>query len=134
MLRDVGFRDSVRDCIESLVSDFSPVLPSATSAGRGHAFRVVCSPDITLPSAVATATVHTEAVPRIRTRLAQTYVPKHRPMAESVTGLQYLVSLYTITHCSVFLFQIYDRPADIRIMIACVVAIAVAKVDEPLVI
>ena len=30
------------------------------------------------------------------------------------------------------IFQIYDRPADIRIMIACVVAIAGAKVDEPL--
>ena len=102
VLRDVGFRDSVRDCIESLVSDFSPALPSATSAGRGHASREVCSPDITLPSAVATATVHTEAVPRIRTRLAQAYVPKHRPMAKSVAGLQYLVSIYTITHCSVF--------------------------------
>lgn len=102
VLRDVGFRNSVRDCLESLVSDFSPALPSATSAGRGHASREVCSPDITLPSAVATATVHTEAVPRIQTRFAQAYVPKHRPMAKSVAGLQYLVSIYTITHCSVF--------------------------------
>ena len=105
VLRDVGFRDSVRDCLESLVSDFSPALPSATSAGRGHASREVCSPDITLPSAVATATVHTEAVPRIRTRLAQAYVPKHRPMAKSVAGLQYLVRIYTIIHCSALFNQ-----------------------------
>lgn len=102
MLGDVGFRGAVRDGLEPLILDFPPALPSAASAGRGHAPREVCPPDIALPSAVAAAAVHPEAVSCVRARLAQAYVLLHSPVAEAVTGLQYLVSLYTITHCSVF--------------------------------